>query len=456
MQEPYTKRPSVPSHPTKPRWSKLRFRWTGPILSSLTLVSCVTQQPARDPVPSLTSGSQENPAPASSYSQDGRQVQEILRQIQTIELAFARSNCAAVMRVAHVLLPALSANETSSLPLSARLAMSICASDQSPTHQDQAEAALSYVDEALQNFPPLWSTTFLLSLKAERFEALGRFDEARETRKAITRALDSDQRLRENNDLALLRLEETFGQLSAAEQDLLRRFVTRSYADGKQFVVLADIDTAAGQNPDGAFAELLKQIRGQLVARIEYAYAQQTARLIEAHQAGKEDQAEAIEEALLQNFPTLAYQRRTRALSAAVSPGGPIPLSESPTDALPDGGGLLSTQERIVAARKALDSGRPDQAVLILKGIAPDKRSGAATQLLHEAETVHIRELRLRVRDLFKRAESSASTSDKINDYEQCLEILRYTLREYPETQHRRALERNIRSVEERLKELNN
>lgn len=421
-------------------------------VSPLTLIACLTPAPPRDPVPSLATGGQMG----TSERPAGREkVQRVLVSVQSLELAFARGNCPAVMRTAQALLPSLSADETAALPLSVRLAMSICASDLNPTHKDQAEAALSYADEALRQLPPLWSTTYLLSLKAERFEAMGRFAEARNVRESIARELDSDQRIREKNDLALMRLQESYGQLSAAEQDLLRRFVSRSSAEGQHFAVLSDLEAAAAQNPDSTFAKLLKRVRDQLILRIEYAYAKESSKLVAALQIGNTSEAEAIEEQILQNFPTLPFQRRTKALANAFAEKGTIPLEGSSSEG-PQTGGWVTAEERLLAARKALDAGRPDQAANILKAIPPDSRSGAVSQLLSEAETVHIRELRLRVRDLFKRAETRGSVAEKVKDYEQCLEILRYTLKEYPNTQHRRSLERNIRSVEERLNELNN
>lgn len=423
-------------------------------VSPLAFAACLTPTPTRNPVPSLATSEQQTQGTAES-STGQKKMHQILTSVQSVELSFARGNCPAVMRSAQALLQSLAADETESLPLSIRLAMSICASKLSPTHPDQAEAALSYADEALRQLPPLWSTSFLLSLKAERFEAMGRYAEARSVRESIARELDSDQRIREKNDLALLRLQDSYSKLTAAEQDLLRRFVSRSSAEGQHFAVLSDLETAAAQNPNDAFTYLLQRIRDQLILRIESAYAKESAKLVAALQLGRSAEAEAIEERILQDFPTLSFKRRTKALANAFTTGGTIPLEGAASETAQSGsGGWVTEEERLQAARKALDSGRPDQAVGILKAIPPHNRDGSVTQLLSEAETVHIRELRLRVRDLFKRAETRGSSADKISDYEQCLEILRYTLKEYPNTQHRRSLERNIRSVEERLSDL--
>lgn len=382
----------------------------------------------------------------------------ILGQVKAIELSYASGRCDEVASLAQTLRGVLTEDLAASAPLSLFVALSDCAAESAPLDNNQIKKSVEYLDLAISNLSPTWDRARLLRQKAERLESSGKLELAFKTRLQLAAALTESNKEKLVNDAEVVKLDPEFQALSPLEREKLKDILSSYLRDERLFDTLRMIDTAAsgGAEAKPGLSAVLRKIRDQVLLRIEEIFAADIALVISTLQSGQRQQAESAAQGLKRKYPTLNYQRRVEATMTAFA--GPaqdshsMPLSAS-SGALPDTSDL-SPEQRIRQATEALDSGRPDHAVALLRAIPEQNRSAAATKLLAESENVHVRNLRLRVTDLFKNAESRGNSQDKIHDYEQALELLNSILREYPKNPARRQIEKNIRSIETTLKQL--
>jgi hypothetical protein len=382
----------------------------------------------------------------------------ILSQIKAVEIAYANGKCDEIATRAQALRGVLTEDLAASAPLSFFIALSDCAAKNAPLDNAQVNKSLDYLDLALSSLSPTWDRSRLLKMKASRLEASGKLDLALKTRLQLAAALRESNNEKLANDADLVRLDPDFQTLTPLEREKIKDILASYLREDRLFDTLRMIDTAAsgGAEAKPALSSVLRKTRDQVLLRIEEVFAADIALIVAMLQSGQRPQAESAAQSLKRKYPTLNYQRRIDAtLAAFANPtqdGQTMPLSGG-LGALPDTSDL-SPEQRMRQATEALDSGRPDHAVALLRAIPEQSRSTAASKLLAESENVHIRNLRLRVTDLFKSAESKSNPQDKILDYDQALELLNYILREYPKNPARRQIEKNIRSIETTLRQL--
>ena len=412
-------------------------------------------QPPDSSVPSQTPGS-DTTGPRSAIGD--AVTKTILSQIKAVEIAYANGKCDEIATRAQALRGVLTEDLAASAPLSFFIALSDCAAKNAPLDNAQVNKSLDYLDLALSSLSPTWDRSRLLKMKAIRLEASGKLDLALKTRLQLAAALRENNNEKLANDADLVKLDPDFQTLTPLEREKIKDILALYLREDKLFDTLRLIDTTAsgGAEAKPALSSVLRKIRDQVLLRIEEVFAADSALIIAMLQSGQRPQAESAAQSLKRKYPTLNYQRRIEAtLAAFANPtqdGQTMPLSGG-SGALPDTSDL-SPEQRIRQATEALDSGRPDHAVALLRAIPEQSRSSAVSKLLAESENVHIRNLRLRVTDLFKNAESKSNPQDKILDYDQALELLNYILREYPKNPARRQIEKNIRSIETTLRQL--
>lgn len=415
----------------------------------ITVSGCATGGPSH-PLPRLQPGGiatqeQKTPPPIA-----------LLDSISEIESMFARSNCEGVQRSSQDIYENSSPQVVSALPLSTRLAMSVCASRLLAGDPEQGRNALSYLEAAERSLVPLWDPSEISLFRAKILESLGDRAGALEVRRnLIVRFQQKTQQTLEKNQLEILQLSEKYESLSEFEKSTLRRFASESFRQSGLSTAVEEMTAAlsASSNPD--YSEFLRELRDTAIFRLESEFAKQSLPLVQAlSSANRNDVNELIAE-LERKFPSESFRKRIQALVGAYEKQTELPLFDE-GEGTPKAGSLLTYDERIRRAKEELNRGRPDEAVELLRTIPEASRTGEAAHLLREAETVHIRELRLRVRDLFQTADTRPNASAKIRIYEQCLEVLNSILEQYPETSFRRSIERNIRNIESRISEINN
>ena len=432
------------------------------------LVSCTVTRTPEDTFPGLSEDKQgnqrsDNPAKKSPGEKSKSLHQSelthpallnVLVQLQKIEESFSRGDCSDVAKRTLALQGLLSAELQAELPLSTSVALAECAARNQPDQKEQAQRALQHLKEAATKLTPPWDLARILASQAERLEKMGRPAEAIQIRQALAEQLQKSADMEKRNALALQGLDPHFAELSTTERNKLNELLLASYGDSSLFETLTQIDSASSQASQG-FQILARSIRERTLLRIERLYAEDMAQLIAALQNGQGQEAKAISEKIKRRFPTVNYTRRTDATLASFAneQALALPGSSQQQEDRPLNTADMTLQQRVAQARLALAEGRPDQSVQYLRTIPESSRNPAISQLLSEAEDAHIRELRLRVRDLFKRAESGVSGDSRKADYMQSLEILRFIIKEYPTHSTRKQIDKNIRNIEALIQE---
>jgi tetratricopeptide (TPR) repeat protein len=339
--------------------------------------------------------------------------------------------------------------------------MSDCAARTAPENQEQNDRANQILDTAMSNLVPPLDKAYLLSLKATRLESRGRPDEAIKVRQLLAAELQKLERQEVANNLALLRMNHRTARISATERDRVSALIAKAMDDEVLFDTLRSIEAtnASSMSTQSApeMAAILRDLREQVVLRIEERFAIDIAALVKVLQSDKQADAERMSSQLKIIYPTLGYQRRIDATVAAFSNRNQsMPLA-------PDGQGPsiaydtsdLTEDQRFAMASQAMASGRPDEAVRLLRSVPEVSRSAELKRRLDEAESVHIRDLRLRVRDLLQRASSRSNPTERAGDYREALEVLNFILAEYPKNSARKQIERNIRNIQFNLSQMN-
>jgi hypothetical protein len=411
---------------------------------------------------------QEPPSPTPSTSQGPMSTHQLLAELKSLELAFARGLCDQVLLRADVLKKALAQAPDSNIPLSTAVALSECAARHSPEDKAQAGRSLELLDRALANLTPPWDRSQLLSLKAARLESMGQREAALRVRKELD-SLKHDQRQSQAaNRVAMVRLDPRAAALTQTQRMTLLRLSELSLHDEGLFDALRAIDaelalaadvtpsTLAASSPDG-WSNVLRELREDTLLRVEERFATDLGALVKLLQTSERAQALALVDKLMLTYPSVSYHRRLKATVAAFESSGaamplpgPSPTSEGALDSLD-----LTIEQRMAMASQSLASGRPDEAVAMLRSVAPSQRTAELKRKLAEAEAIHVRDLRLRVRDILQRAATRTSDGDRAGDLKQALEILNFIVQEYPSIDARKQIDRNIRSIEQNLSQIN-
>lgn len=434
----------------------------------LGLVSCVTSPSSRTPsVPATATPkmetTKETPVPAHQAVE--LSTSQLLEHLKSIELAYARGLCDQVSLRSEIVRAALEGTKAKAIPLSVELAMIDCAARQNSQDVSQANRAVEMMDNMLTNLAPPWDRSYILTMKAARLEASGRPELAIKARQQIAAIKDDQRREHVANQLAILRLDPRAAKLSAGDKNHLSKLLEQASDEERLFDTLRAIDAARTSSADSVpstpdktteWDSLLRELRESVLVRIEERFAAEQASLVQRLQSGSRDDANQMAEKLALAYPSLTYQKRLQSTLSAFDERAtamPIPDASSETGNQADLSDLSEAQ-RLTMATQSLSAGRPDEAVKLLRSVPEAQRSPELRKRLAEAEAVHIRDLRLRVRDLLERASARSSTSDRTNDYTQARDILQFILKEYPGSDARKQIERNIRRIEFNLAQI--
>ncbi len=437
------------------------------VAASLIQVGCLTRQPQP---------SSDVPHPIEVLPQEvlTTPVQPdekiIAQELRAIEAAFSRRSCPQVSEHERRLAPLRKGKLA--LPLSTALAFAVCDAESTPNDKAKGERALALLEEAQKNLVPAYNFLFLEDLKTERFTALGDTTRALESRKRMRAYISSLDALLVKVDGEILRLSGGAEQLSAEQKARHNEALRLWPSDDTLFDALKILDDLLAEVVNANARALLLQTRAAVLSRIEDDFARESSLVEMRLKEGREPEAKEQAARMRDRFPRDSYVRRIDALVGLTPhvlsplPGQSLPGSGAPsTDAtassaggsFPAGGteasatGVLNSEAAFDSARKALDEGRPEDALQTLRALPEGAQNDKTRRLRRESVDLYVRNTRAQVRNLYNRAGASADLAQKAELLRECKKKLEELLAKAPDAPGRSGIERNLRTINQDL-----
>ena len=442
----------------------LAFFFLTPVFST----ACNSTQPpgARAPTPGLD----RFPVPEEKPKSVSNEEKLIIQELRAIEASFVRRNCSQI-REHTKRLEALKVNTKSgTLPVSTVLALAICDADAVPSDKNKAVNALAAIDMAIRNLEPWVNAAYLEDLRAERYLALKDRDNALKARKRQRQLLTSQDEALATVDSQILELSDGVAALNDAQRAKFKEASALALQDDKLFMSISLLDELLASLQAGAARTAVLGERARVVGHIEQLFTLEASEVEDKKATAREAEAKEQANQMHARFPTKVYSARIDALLGiskaqelspsqpsslpAAAPGSPGPASNtapaatsgavSPPAALSD---TQLTEKALSDAKGAIDSGNPQGAVDALDALPENLRTDRTRRLRREAAEAHVRDLRIRVRDLYNRATAQSDKQIKLDSLKQCKQILETILAKYPDTPGRSGVERNLKTI---------
>ncbi|MEY3901719.1 MAG: hypothetical protein RL189_1025 [Pseudomonadota bacterium] len=430
--------------------------------SAFVLQSCESKRAAPPPSPELrpsgtTTTTQESSA---KPAQSGPEIPYVTQ----FESALAKRDCDTIRKLeGQLIAPA------ESYAHSVTLATTWCAQQKSPQDKDALNRFTAAADRTLKQESPLFSAGFVEQLRAESYAAAGDLTSARNafSKSVSVSALQfmsmvSGQTLR-------LDLQSIEPMLTGPQAALLKD-VRSSLADpATQSAALTKLDELLSLVAQGTAYDKLLMARLKLFAAFELSFASQLATLEETRMKGDAAALEDVSGKIRRLFPSRAHQVRIDSITGANSAAKPTQTDTQNAAQANQCANLtpaailsstdrsdLSTDKALQLAKLALNDGKPGDAVEILDSLAEANKNERTRGLRREASEAHVKDMRRKASELYKRVSMTGDAQVKLDSLSQCKQILENILNKYPETDAytRRNIQKFLNSVSENISEI--
>lgn len=405
---------------------------------------------------------------ATTFSVDAKTLGQ---ELKLIEMSFAKRNCQQVLEHGRLLGIIVGKEKNHPVPQSTALALAVCECEAAPKDKDKLKTAQNALDAAIKNLTPAFDASFLENLRADIYLAAGDKDKALKAKRRAREFLVSLDKNIMQFDADILELGNALASLNEAQRAKFKDSITLSRRDDQLSDALRAIDELLSQvnNPDARVA--LVEHKSLIQSRQEQLFSLEASQLESKKTTGtREPEAREQAQELRKRFPARHFQVRIDAimgenLNTTGSPTAVVPAAEnrslsapanaaSPATSAPVGVEAGTAEKALIDARTALDSGNAEKAVEILDSLPEAEKSERTRRLKREAADVHVRELRMRVRDLYNRATSQSDKQIKLDALRQCKQILETILTRYPDQSGRSGVERNLKTIVQDIEEI--
>lgn len=447
----------------------MRLRSSSPLLLLAAVLAGCQSQP-HGPV-ELRLPDEPNNLPERRESVSGPEPAVLtgITALAAIEQAYARRQCAVVLeqgrRIGELRL------SNAQLPLGAQVALAVCNAELAPDDAAKNLRALEALASAEESLPPFVDKAELIDQRAERYLAKGeRASGLKEKRRARLELANRDRRLAQL-DVQILQLSDGIAYLNTSQQALWRQAVVSAQQDGRLFEATRQLDELLAGVASPEAREVILAQRKQVQGRIEQLFALEAAQLEDKRASGREAELRLQAEEMRARFPAPQFQARIDALLRGSGAAAAFPIPSSPLNSAPAsvpeasaGGntaspqpspeGPVSAEKATADARAALDAGNAEEAIRQLDAIPQVERNERVASLRRQAAEVHVRELRFRVSELYRRASGIADPKAKGEALRQSKQLLEMILQRYPDTSSKSSVERNLKSINLEIEEL--
>lgn len=431
----------------------------------LALIGCTTQRQTPPPSPALPAADKKETGSQQNQSNDRTTASEsVVPFVTQFEAALAKRDCSTIKSLEGQL-SAPPENYSNSVTL----AISWCHLQKSPQDKQALGAFVAAADLALKTEAPLFSVGFIEQLKADAYTSAGDMSSARASfSKAMSlsalqfMSLVSGQALRSD-------LQGIEPLLTGAQSALLKDVRSNLSDQSTQAAALTKLDELLSQVPQGPIADKLSLTRLKLFAAFELAFASQLGTLEEIRLRGDAAALDDATNKIRKLFPSRPHQARIDSIAGSNAAGKPI-TADSPTATPANQCAAISPQDVLNStdrssltadkamqlAKLALNDGKPGDAVEILDSLSETNKSDKTRSLRREASEAHIKELRRKASELYKRVTLTNDAQAKLDSLSQCKQILENILARYPETDSytRRNVQKFLNSVSENITEI--
>ncbi|MFZ9519876.1 MAG: hypothetical protein ACO3A4_05305 [Silvanigrellaceae bacterium] len=384
--------------------------------------------------------------------------------VTQFEAALAKRDCPAIRALeAQLIAP------PESYANSVILATSWCAQQKSPQDSEALKKFLNSAEQALRLESPLFSSAFIEQLKGESFAAAGDSNAARASfAKSIS--VSALQFMSFVSGPALRNDLQNLEPLLTGTQSTLLKEIRSSLSEAStQAAALIKMDELLSQLPPGGARDKLLASRLRLFSALELAFASQLSTLEEIRV--KADTAALEEETIKirRLFPSRPHQLRIDSITGAAGSGKTtlVDTSTNPTsnqcNTLTPSAVLnsserfdLSADKAIQLAKMALNDGKPGDAVEILDNLSEANKSEKTRGLRREASEAHVKDMRRRASEIYKKVAIIGDTQGKLDSLSQCKQILESILSRYPDTDSytRRNIQKFLNSISDNITDL--
>lgn len=372
----------------------------------------------------------------------------------------------------------------------ARLAYLMCQALPTDSKPDQIKQALEALNQHLSNPTPILNEYYLHSMRAKFHTALKQDKAAESAFKDALRVKPGNQDSTSLSPTESLKavLEPIVPKIPSSQLLKFREFLEtvddKSIPPSAHMALVEQILPKLKGTPEFF---TLKNVRKQLLIRQEANFLQDLDDLesrLSSTKASSESSKMAIQ-SLRERFPEAHFDLRIRrrflgnnpelksnvASSGLLTPTSELVPNTKSNVALPTpftnaaanpalspasnvSSTALTSETAITQARAQMDSGNPLKGVEILDSLTPDQKTEQVKRLRLEAAEIHIRQQRIKVRDLYNRSKTLKELSERINLLAQCKEILEGILKTFPTHSGKSNVERNLRLITLELNEI--
>ena len=453
------------------------------IAAPIFSIACSSVQPSEPRAP--TPGLDRFPPPAGKPKSVSSEEKLIVQELRAIEASFVRRNCGQI-REHTKRLEALKVNtKSSALPVSTVLALALCDAEAMPADKTKFLNALTAIDMASRNLEPWVNGAYLENLKAELYLAQKDRPNALKSKKRERLLLASQDQALSLVDAQILELTEGTAALSDVQKAKFKEASAFALQDDKLFVSISLLDELLASLPTGGAARtVVLGERARVVGRVEQLFTLESSEVEDKKSTNRDAEAKEQANLMRNRYPTKIYGARIDLLmgiskdggnstpgSSALSPSSPpttppagpasapppVPSNSQPLPGTAAGAPLSETQvvdKALADAKGALDTGNPQGAVDALDALPENLRTDRTRRLRREAAEAHVRDLRIRVRDLYNRATAQPDKQIKLDSLKQCKQILETILAKYPETPGRSGVDRNLKTISQDIEDL--
>lgn len=443
--------------------SKTSVRFVCGVLPALVVLGCTTAKDASGPQPVL---------PAPELPKSGNKPEEpkedkkavrttlTLMQVSQIHTALAKRDCKTVDSLAENL-PEAAESFSSGIAF----AIQWCGHQKSPKDKAALERVLNSAEQLQKSEAPLLNSAFIEQLKGESLESAGDMTGARASfAKAMSLSALQFMTLVSGQTLKL-ELQSIDPLLTGSQSALLNEIRLSLSDSSRQATAIAKLDELLSLVPAGSVYDKLLATRLKLFAAFELSFASQLGSLEETRLQGNTTALESSAANIRRLFPGRAHQQRIDSIlgknppadSAAAKPAAQQCAALSPTDALNSADRSdLTADKAMILAKTALNDGKPGDAVEILDSLSDVNKTDRTRGLRREASEAHVKDMRRKASELYKRVVMTGDSQAKLDSLSQCKQILENILFKYPDTDTltKRNIQKFLNSVSENITEL--
>jgi hypothetical protein len=432
------------------------------LLPALIFLGCTSGRVSSAPEPKLPAQAapKTNTSTQAQKDEDSLLTKLTLTQVSQLQAALAKRDCKSIESIADDL-PNAGQNNSTAIAF----AIQWCAHQKSPKDKTSLERVLSSAEQIQKTESPFLNAAFIEQLKAESLEASGdttaaraAFAKAMSTSALQFMTMVSGQTLR----LDLQALEPL---LTGAQSALLNEIRLSLSDNARQATALTKLDELLSQVPAGGVYDKLLAARLKLFAAFELSFASQLGTLEETRLQGNVAALENAAGNIRRLFPGRAHQQRIDSIlgktSSPESAANKTPAQQcaalTPAEVLGSSDRSdLTPDKAMMLAKTALNDGKPGDAVEILDSLSEVNKNERTRGLRREASEAHVKDMRRKASELYKRVAMTGDSQAKLDSLSQCKQILENILVKYPDTDSltKRNIQKFLNSVSENITEI--